>query len=950
MAEAITGSSLQQINQVKKRFFALNRERLMRTYASLGERHRNFLELLPLLFHVNHPSLPGYVSKNTPCGISDFIPSKRSIDAAKKHAKAFDQKRRALLRYDILALYLMGSSGTVAYSRKSDFDIWICHKPDLGQDLLDELQQKGTIIEEWAERLDLEVHFFLVNHDQMKQGIHEEMSSESSGSAQHFLLMEEFYRTGLLLAGRCPAWWLVPCEHESSYDNYLVENIRKRFISENEIIDFGAMPGVPAEEFFGAALWQLYKSIDSPYKSALKLLLMEVYAAEYPNVELLCHRFKRAIYQGETNLDELDPYIMLYRKLEEYLVGRGEEERLALLRRCFYFKVNEPLGKPDRPRIMSWRRELMRQVTQSWNWSQEYLEMLDSRQKWKIGRVIRERRILVKALTFSYQFLSDFAREHAQLVAINQKDLNLLGRKLYAAFERKAGKVEIVNRGISQDLWESHITFHKARGKDGREMWLLYAAPLNHVEMRTETPLKRSSNVTELMAWCHFNGMLDSSTVVAVHGADEGVSPRELKEMLVCLQRLFPVPKVLKANMEDFTKPARAEQFAVFVNLGIDPMIEHTRAGIHLTSDRNDALSYGGLYENLALSFETITVTSWREVLTARYTGSDGLLACLKDYLRWAVPGKGEKVPRVSAHCFSYGRGLTIQQRIDELFADITACFYGRDDSIAARYVLTVAHVHYLLYYEDESLRFEKCPALNDLLRVLGREQPRFQRLAFDRYALLDTPLPVIARANKARKVQLFYYVDGNMIDVYIFDERGSLFYQRMPNTNRQSLLNHYSLFFDSIVHRQYYEILGEGNSHGEIDAVEFYEVVERGRRNFALIPQEAPRQRRKYRYFNIQVIADLVEGEPSFTIYCDDTEFSSAEYHNDLYQAVAAHVFERRKSGERYPIFITDLDLPFSLLGDSVAGDQVQTIHFLNYKRRIEKSLYDALQALVLT
>lgn len=88
-------------------------------------------------------------------------------------------------------------------------------------------------------------------------------------------------------------------------------------------------------------MWQLFKGIDSPYKSVLKLLLMEIYASQYPNIDLLCQRFKRAIYAGENQLDQLDPYIMLYRDIEEYLERQGEHDRLDFVRRCFYFKVNE---------------------------------------------------------------------------------------------------------------------------------------------------------------------------------------------------------------------------------------------------------------------------------------------------------------------------------------------------------------------------------------------------------------------------------------------------------------------------------------------------------------------------------------------------------------------------------------------------------------------------------
>ena len=78
----------------------------------------------------------------------------------------------------------------------------------------------------------------------------------------------------------------------------------------------------------------MFKGIESPYKSVLKLLLTEVYASEHPKVQCLSLRFKQAVFSHQVDLDELDPYIMVYRRIEEYLKARNEPERLELVRRA----------------------------------------------------------------------------------------------------------------------------------------------------------------------------------------------------------------------------------------------------------------------------------------------------------------------------------------------------------------------------------------------------------------------------------------------------------------------------------------------------------------------------------------------------------------------------------------------------------------------------------------
>ena len=58
------------LTQLRGRFLKVNSGRLARTVQALSTRQQLVLKLLPLLFHVNHPLLPGYVSSRTPAGLS----------------------------------------------------------------------------------------------------------------------------------------------------------------------------------------------------------------------------------------------------------------------------------------------------------------------------------------------------------------------------------------------------------------------------------------------------------------------------------------------------------------------------------------------------------------------------------------------------------------------------------------------------------------------------------------------------------------------------------------------------------------------------------------------------------------------------------------------------------------------------------------------------------------
>ena len=69
---------------------------------------------------------------------------------------------------------------------------------------------------------------------------------------------------------------------------------------------------------------------------------------------------------------------------------------------------------------------------------------------------------MVAELSYCYRFLSQYARGHGIDSSISSNDMNLLGRKLYSVFQKKAGKVEYLNPGIANDLWEENLAIHHA--------------------------------------------------------------------------------------------------------------------------------------------------------------------------------------------------------------------------------------------------------------------------------------------------------------------------------------------------------------------------------------------------------------------------------------------------------------------------------------------------------
>ncbi|UQY37142.1 class I adenylate cyclase [Pseudomonas fulva] len=926
------------LTQLRARFMRINHGRQQRAMQALSPRQQRVLTLLPLLFHVNHPLLPGYVSAQTPAGLAHFEPSPELLAEAQRLTRSFAYKpARAQAPTPIHGLFLMGSLGTVAQAEQSDMDLWVCHASDLDEGSREALRRKCDLLQSWAAGQGAEAHFFLIDPERFRSGAREaQLTSDDCGTTQHFLLLDEFYRTAIWLGGRMPLWWLVPAGDEHRYAQVTETLLSKRFVRAEDVLDFGHLAQVPAGEFLGAGMWQLFKGIESPYKSALKLLLTEVYASEHPQVRCLSLRFKQAVYNGLLDLDELDPYVLIYRRLEEYLQARGETERLELVRRCLYLKVNKKISKPPRHREKSWQRLLLERLTGEWGWGERQLILLDSRSQWKVRQVVAERQALVNELNYSYRFLSLFARHRADGVAADSRDLAVLGRRLYAAFERRAGKVEFINPGIAPDLGEDTLTLvHNPTPKG--ERWALYNGSLGAQEWQDFAPLRQARSLIELLAWSHRNGVIDSGTHLSLHPGDSDLTEFELSQLLGCLAQNLPMP-LPAATEAALARPRRPAEELLLINVGRDPLRQHSQMNVHMTSERTDPLGYSGVRDNLVLTLDRITLNSWNELLVERYEGSTALLDCLSDVLN-ALPA-GDERANLRVLCYCRNRAATIVERVEGLLGELIDCL---DSGERPRYLLQIARRYHLLDLSPGNVRHSTLEDRPALLEHLAQDRAEYSALRLDRNALTGDDLALILEAGRPGCIQVFYRLheaDG-LAQISVLDECGALWRSQAPFHNETSLLTPLHRFLQSLLYRRDAAQALEGPPQ-PLEILYHQLLPAAPLRAQRLEPRPAPQSEVSLPFYDVQAIVEPGTGPRAYiSLFCNHREFSELEHGEQLFATVARHILAQRSEEQPYPCYITDLDLS-ALLGDR----QPSAVHYLRYKASLEEALNGALAA----
>jgi adenylate cyclase class 1 len=951
------------LKQLYERFMWANQQRYDRARGNLSIRHRDLLDLLPLLFHVNHPLLPGYVSRETPWGVANYQPEKAILQSVQRFSKTFRFKYDRRHNPAIHSLFMMGSVGSIAHTGSSDIDIWLCHQSGLNPQEQEALQLKSERISEWADKTGLEIHFFLMDAEAFRQGKEvTQVDDESSGSAQHFLLLDEFYRTSVLMAGRYPLWWLIPPEQEKKYDQLAELLLTKRFIRTTDVIDFGGVSYIPPGEFVGAGMWQLYKGIDSPYKSVLKLLLTEAYAQELPEKSCLSIDYKQTVYNDQMNLNDLDPYVMFYRRLEQYLTGLEDVDRLELVRRSFYLKVGQNLTSREQSK-QSWQSKLMQHLVESWQWSKATLEELDHRQQWKISQVMKERKRVVKQLTHSYRFLSQFARAQKLKATINAEDMNILGRKLYAVFQRKAGKIEFVNAGIAPNLREDDLAFHHLSNqgiKEDIQGWLLYTNLSSPEEAFYQPVIKRTTSLLDMVAWCYFNGLIDLGTRISLEAGNTQVRRDEIRKIIETFQQLIrmPLPEVSQTT---YRQPAYLKHTLLFVNLGIEPTSDLDAKGMQRISARNDPLGYSSQRENLVLTLDQIDINSWNEVMVYRYELGYTLIQCLKNYLAKLLEHNAE-VPELNVRCFSRQRAKAIADRVQELFQDVIENFLGKKGDLASRYIIEMDRRFFVIQFFDRQPRFTGLETKEELTKYLGQtyssqhneEGSSLEQYSFikiDRHALKDDPcLRRVCQASLSEAIQVFFRInksssdrDEITADVYIIDEIGALFKYESLYHDTDSLLVPLQRFLNSVLERRQMQQPLDSNIVNV--ALRFFELIpEPDSKNYRLERREV-KPRASAFFVDVQAIgSQQFSDNLEFDIFCDQQEFAAMEYGDELIPAVASYIKSRRRNGEYYPCYITDLGLPNDV--DLFKyQEELQTVQYLRYKLQLESRLNAALR-----
>lgn len=768
----------------------LNGERLKRAFQIMTKDTKVLLDLIPIFLHFNDPAVPGYSSKEVPFGIDCFEPNEFQKQYIKMHGLDVGSKVKG--KYSIYGLFTMGSTSSIAQSKKSDLDIWVCISKNVPNYEISLLSEKCNFISSYAKALGSEVNLFVTVENRFTSGQYGIMDTEDCGSAQSLFLLDEFYRSCIRICGRHIAWFMVSPEEEyENYQKYIGEFYKADYIQKDNWFDFGSVAKCSPVEYFGSGLWLVYKGIDHPLKAVLKILLMEAYADEFPNTRLLSIELKLAIYERKTYSLGLDPYYLMLKKVEKFLIRKQDYERLHLAKVCFYLKVRQSINNLSKSSLLQQRKIFLRRLCLVWGWKKAFVDKLDNIERWKISIVQKTQVSLLNSLLESYKALIRFSVSHKIEYAITSDDAGVLSRKIYSSIDVYPGKIVVVNKEFIPLLEEETISLiESSKGSLCQNGWYIYTSPMNEPEIISSKPAFIGANAVESIAWATFNNLLSSRTNLFVSSNKDYFDSAKIKALSTDISNFFNLGDLV-IGQADLKKPREIVKALIIINFEKDATQDFliTPSDLEIGS----SLSCGRQKMCLVGSIDILTLNSWGEVNCNSYpVGEMGVLEVLALIIRPQFLRNSKDASdifeKMKICSYSKFHSDLIRYDLEATIRGILSCFNEYEHN----YLFTVARDTYEAKVDKEEkisiYRHSLFRASDDDVTILSRFGMRPE------YALQVPHL--IERHASAGVIQYFFHKKENSWDIYIVNERNEVKIYNSYNGSRTRLVNAINRFY----------------------------------------------------------------------------------------------------------------------------------------------------------
>lgn len=747
-------SLLDTINKNKEQFLKFNSEKYERFQELMPSTNiKKVINSIPLLLCLNHKKVPGYIEGDFPYGISGYEPDGETVK--------FIQTRFHIPKLEfsnenpaIEMLALMGSVGTIAYTRKSDFDYWACiDRSRFAREDLDALSKKIDLIQKWAHtELKIEVHIFINDIESIKKNIFAEDEEEAFGSTTGAVLKDEFFRSSIVVAGKIPFWWVIPkfisdSEYDRLYSRLPDEYKRDIFV------DLGNLYEISREDFLGAALFQLIKSLGNPFKSIIKIGVLEKYLFSPDDTPLLSQRVKQKIIRGQIDNYILDSYILMFEEVYEYYETALEDRSLLkILRQNLYLKIDPQLSKYTglkKSSSLPYKVVVMFRYVKEWKWTMEEVKQLDDFDNWDYTHIIAFWNRVKKFMLLSYQRISSQLPALDISGKISESDFKLLSRKIRTHFSSSPEKID--NHITFKDTpYEPLLYIEPENITIDTHEWKLFKRNNSNDQRFVSTVLKTDTDLLKLLSWTSINQIYDPVfTRIKIQSGYQRIIQSHILEILDGLSDLMQQDKI-KLKNDYFLNEAFCLVNMIVLNFNVE---------------KADSI----------MTVHHIFQTSWGESYIKKYTEDQEIITLLGEIVQ-----DGLKLKRdFDSFCriISPEPNKSLYRDMENLFRDTYNFFiHEAAHSKSARLISKTGTLFFTLQRDKSKVTFTSASSRIRLLTYISVKPFPAVNYRFSGSNPDIEVLKEVCNVAKPNHITFAYEKKGNFLIIYIINESGNLF------------------------------------------------------------------------------------------------------------------------------------------------------------------------------
>ncbi|MDH5484787.1 MAG: class I adenylate cyclase [Gammaproteobacteria bacterium] len=872
----------------REAFYSWNNQCLKQLYRCYDTPQKQALKLIPLLLQVNSRLLPGYNGADVPAGIYGYKPDNKLINIAKQLNNKFSYQQEGVLKNTLIESVFL-RSGIL----DDDMSLWVIHASNMKLDQFDELNDKISRIIIWLKNRSLKISFHLTSAEKIATGGY---LIDGYTSVASFL--DDFYVQAILLAGKYPAWWLVPPDDEIEYDLFIERIKSARFVNEHEFIDTGSIIVYKKDDFLAQAIRDVQDIYKSPEIIWFKLLLLGMKQDGWSRADGLAMQLKRMVYDEVTDHARMEPVNIVVSALQVQLeAGRSNfqtvDKTLSLIRR-FSLGVNGRLintlvGNVDKQGKTSELEDLSKYLA--------LYKGLFAAVKSVFDKIVRSYRELT--IDASNQQMLDTAANFSHFLAESNQ------------------RIPIYNLRQRSNIFQPKILIrHIADNMSGPD-WVLVVDKGDEVE----EVLYQSSSLLGIISWGVLNRVVDISTLVSVNSPQRVIRQIDARHVLEILLQQIDVDVITNVPSEVFKHLAHPLRSLVFVNVfsapAAVPEIDNTRQA------KEAAIP--------SITCEQLVINSWGDAYVKQYMGNDGVLQCLCEWLN-ASPASSSVRPHVfNVYGYAVGDSTSLSQRLTQIYDDIVEFFYtGKQQS--GCFIVRLENSYYRVELKTDKFEFYSIGGQRGLFRFL--EQPVDQYIAcqFEHYALPEIPLRDIYKLNKPGVIQLFFQVGAQHCTSWVLNEKGALCQFHQSLFVMESFVKQWLLTIRNIRNR----LKKINYQDRDLPKLEILQLSINQLGGLDFYPVEPGSISRQRDFIDVHL---LLKTEQAITLTCEGHVFDYETFGDAVMGEAIAYIKQQFSSVGRLPVYITDIDLPISLLGFE-QGLEPQTLFYLKYKRDFENRI----------